>query len=301
MRGGEDGPLTRIVPGAERRSPGDGKGASGGILETVRGIMGTLAAYWKLLVPLWLALSVLLVALIFLLPQEYSRTLTLSVTPSQTQLQASLAQPPMDPTQAKNQAVTFLEQADFGPVRVDPEYDPAQPQQQIRVQLESQNRRALADVAEEVVAVVEEGFQGTYEASLGTALERQLTSLGTQVEAQEAAVAGIEESIEATRPAGPDDVEEVVRLAVLESKRQDTTAAISLLESQMEPLEEAQENLSEVAAKPIAIEVASESPIRQNNPRAPSAAFAVLLGFVAAAGVVLRVAAVRRKKHRLVA
>lgn len=289
--------MTQTVPGAEHRSPGDGGGASDGILlGTIRGIIGTLGAYWKLLVPLWLVLSALLVALIFLLPQEYSRTLTLSVTPTQTQLQAALALLPMDPTQAKNQAVTFLKQADFGPVRVDPDYDPAQPQQQVRVQLESQNRRALADAAEEVVAVVEEGFRGVYETSLGSALKSRLATVETQVKAQEEALAGIDEAIEATRPAGPDDVEEVVRLTVLESKRQETAAALSSTEVQKEPLEEAQENLSEVAAEPIVVEVASGSPIRQNNPRAPSAAFAVLLGFVAAAGVVLRVAAVRRKR-----
>ena len=129
-------------------------------------------------------------------------------------------------------------------------------------------------------------------------MKGRLAVVEAEVKAQGGALTGIEESIEATRPAGPDDIEGVVRLTVLESKRQDTAAALSSAEAQREPLAEAQENLSEVAAEPMVVEVADESPIRQNNPRAPSAAFAVLLGFVAAAGVVLRVAAVRRKKRR---
>lgn len=275
----------------EQRGSDDQKTASSGVLVTLRRIAEVLISRWKLLVPLWLATSALLVALIFLLPREYNRNLTLAVTATQSELQAALAQPPPAPAPINNQAVSFLKQASFGPVSVNPQFDPARPQEQVKVQAQSGDRRALADIDPKLVAAVEEGFREAQEVSFGTSVRSQIVSLESQASSQRESLRGIDEQIAQTQPAGPEDIKAVVRLTVLESQRQQILADIASLEAQARAFEGDLENLPELADDPIAVEVASESPVRQGNLRAPAAAFAVLLGFLAAAAVVLRVAA----------
>jgi hypothetical protein len=294
MRVRKDDPLTRTVSGRERReNEGQKKAAPVGALGALRSAVVALSSRWKLLLPLWLAISAVLVALILLLPKGYERNFALSVSTTQTDLQASVGQPAPDPTQASNQAVNFLQQTDFGPVTVSPTYDSTG--QQIQVQAKSQDREALEKVPSKAVASVKYGFQVTYEGSLGSSIRTQLASAQQQESSSRATLRDIEARIADTKPKGPEDVEAIVKRTVLESKRQDALNGIASQRDRIKSLQEDLKNLPRLAAEPVAVKVVNASAIRQGNSRAPAAFFAVLLGFVIAAAAVLRFAAARSK------
>jgi hypothetical protein len=294
MRVREVDSLTQSVRGRERLEDGGSKKAApAGALGGLRSIAVTLGSRWKLLLPLWLAISAVLVALVFALPQGYQRTFDLSVTPAQTELQASVGQPAPEPTQASNQAINFLQQTNFGPVTVDPKYDSTK--QQIEVRAKSEDREALNKVSSKAVASVEYGFRTTYEASLGSSIRTQLASTRQQVGALRATLKDIEGQIADTKPKGPEDVEAIVKLTVLESKRQDVLNEISSQEDEISYFQGALKDLPQLAEKPVAVKASNVSDIRHGRSRVPAAFFAVLLGFVIAAAAVLRFAAARSK------
>lgn len=283
--------MAQMVEGKGRQKPG--KEGQDGMIGTFLRIISVLQSRWKLMLLLGLALSLVLVLLILLLPVQYSKRTNLAVTSSVSELQTRVGQVPLDVTQASNQAVSFLEQGDFGPVTVSPTYDPET--QQVEVQAESENRRALAEIEERLVDTIEEGFAKTYEGSLGPAIVVQLSSANSEVETNRALLADIERQAEELQPVDPADTQAVVRLTVLESKRLDVLNGLAAAEATRNYFEGAKRDLPRLAAEPTLVKVANESAIQRNNQRLPAAAFAVFLSFVVAAAVALRVAARRRK------
>jgi hypothetical protein len=286
--------LTQTVRDRERRENKEGeKAVPMGLLGALGNAAATLKARWKLLLPFWLAISAALVALILLLPEEYQRTFVLSVSASRTELQAEFGQPAPEPTQVGNQAIKFLQQTDFGQVTVSPTYN--SPKQQIQVLAQSQDKEALDKAPSRAVAAVQYGFRATYEGTLGPSIQSQLASAQQQENSQQATLKDIEDRISNTKPKGPEDIEAIVKLTVLEGKRQDALNGIASQRDRIKSLQEDLKNLPQLAAEPVAVKVVDASAIRQGNSRAPAAFFAVLLGFVIAAAAVLRFAAARSK------
>jgi hypothetical protein len=280
--------LTRAVSGLERReNEGSKRAAPAGVLATLRYAFAALKARWKLFLLLWAIISAVLLILVLLLPRDYEQTAIISVTPVQSDLQAQLGQPPLDPAQANTQALALIKATDLGPVTAQPAYDPASGQQGISVQLKSENRQALKGTAPKLVGLVEEGFRATYERSLGASLQSKVASLDSQIAGFRETVSGLEDQIKDTNPTGPNDIRAVVRLSVLENSRQQTLAQISGLEEQKKTFEEARGNLPRLASEPIKVKVAGESPVSEANRRLPAAAFAVVLSLFAAAASVL--------------
>jgi hypothetical protein len=186
-----------------------------------------------------------------------------------------------------------LEQTDFGHVTLSPTFDPAN--QRIQVRAKSQDREALEKVPSKAVASVKYGFQATYEGSLGSSIRTQIASSRQRVGGARAALRDIEARIADTKPEGPEDVEGIAKLTVLESKRQDALYNIASERERIKSLQGDLKDLPRLAARPVSVDVANASDVRQGRSRVPAAIFAVLLGFVAAAAVVLRFAAARGK------
>ncbi len=260
---------------------------------------------WKFL-GLWvLVLSVVAVTLVaLLLPHwQYQKQLTLSVRPVPSELVGQIKKDDsglniqdMNPNDAGKLAVGYLSSGDFGQVNADVTY--RDDTQQVRVNLRSEDRESLDGVGSKVVDSVEAGFQRLYESALNAGLEARIFRLERDIENNEEIVTQLEREIEQLSTGGTEDANTAARLEGLEAKRADVWANRTWADNQLREFQQAQEDLSQLATEPIAVDVLSESAVQQqlSRPFVALVALAVVSSFIVAIIItVIRVAIGRGK------
>lgn len=242
---------------------------------------------WKFIAIVTVVLSIIALVLLSFLPQQYSRQFTLDVVSVPTGLFEELDQNIVDPTQAANLAVSYLQDASFEEVSVIPSYNVRT--RQVDVTLQSESREALEGAGDQLADTIEERFQGSYEESLGAALTARLENLDTDLRAEREALELLETRMDqaSSGSASSSDPQTMARLQGLETEHAYSVAEIARLQSERRELEQAQGNLSGLAAEPIAANIVSSSDISQSRSFAPMAVLAVMLSFIAAVTVAI--------------
>lgn len=234
---------------------------------------------WKLLGLLTLIFSVVAVALsLVLIPTQYSKTMTLSITQAPGELLSRLGQPPLDSDRAGNQAEDYLEEGEYDSARVTGTYDEIT--EQIEVTLRAGDRATLQAASAKVVEQLESGFREAYEESLGVALGSRLANLEAEEEINREILERLERS-----PATDEN---------LQVQRATTLLEMDRIELERADLERSREDLSRAAEELVSINIVSESNIQRSSP-ATKVAFAVAMSFAAAVVVAIIRTALRGK------
>jgi hypothetical protein len=242
---------------------------------------------WKLLALLTVLLSVISVALVLLLPRQYQKDVALSVGlgPSELRVMAEgMALP--TPEQIGSSAASSLQGEALPEVRVNPTYDA--PTNQIKVALSSPDMGALEGATPQLVALLEPGLSRRYEGEFDDVLEMQLIRAEREVEVKSNALDSIEQR---TQEASSED-----ELGALVGQRESVLSAIAEEEAKREDLEQAREDLSQVIADSLAIEVVSESAVRQARPPAALVLLAVVGSLAGAIALTLAREVLARRK-----
>lgn len=235
---------------------------------------------WKFVVVTTALLSVIAVIFIAaLLPQQYSRQITLNVAPIPISLLEN--QPVVTSGEVGNLATSYLQEADLQEVSIIPNYNLRT--QKLDVTLQSRSREALENSGARLVEIVEEQFQGTYEDSLDMALESRITSLELDVQAEREALELLEQRI-ARLSGGANSTNEGTATQVegLETERAYSLAEIGRLETEINEMQQARDNPAAAGVEPIAANVISATEITQSRSLTPMIVLAVMLSFIMA-------------------
>lgn len=239
---------------------------------------------WKFVALLTLALSIVFIALALLLPQRYSKQVTLSVRALATELLVDLGQVPAPtPKQVGDLAVGYLQNANLSGLDASPTFSNAT--QRVEVVLQSRDRDALEGAVPKVVDFLEKEFQKTSTTTLTAALNVQLSQLQNKVEVGRETLEIVDQQIEETPPpetGGTQNVRAIVRLQALETKRADVSADLAANERDLRDLEEARRALTQEADKATVVEVVAESNVSQSRSIVPLVALSLLLALLLA-------------------
>lgn len=234
-------------------------------------VFAFLRSNWKLLGALTLIFSLAALFLVpFVIPATYSKQLSLSVVvrdPSQLLSRLSVAS--LDPDEAGRRAEEYLEEGEFGPVEVRPNYDRAT--ERIKVTLRSASAGALEDVTGEAADVLEAGFRTRYEERMGVALRSLIAESEVDIETNREILERIDRQLQ-----GPSSPE------TLQTQRAVASLEIDQADLERRDLEEARRDLPRLADEPVSIDVVSESRVRSASSTTSRVAFAVLIGLLAA-------------------
>ena len=260
-------------------------------------LLGVLRNNLKILALLAVVFSLIGVALVLLLPREYEKQVTLSVTPVTSPSLGRLVQESdrldleaLRPDEAGQLAVGYLRENKLAGAQMNPRYD--KNTQQIDVSLTSGNRRALQDAVPALVGLTREGFEDVTEDSLRAALESQGVEVGRTIEVQERVVSQLEGEIAALAP------EETARLQALENSRVLLLTEVAEAQIRQEDIARAQGELPRLASELINAEVVNESGIRRSRSPLVMLPLAVAAGIGAASAVTLALAALQRRRKR---
>lgn len=236
------------------------------------------------------------IGLVLLLPQEYRKQVTLSVTPVTSPSLGRLVQESnrldleaLRSEEAGQLAVGYLRENRLAGIQMSPRYD--KDTQQIQVTLNSRNRGSLQDASPRLVALAREGFQDVNEESLTAALEGQRVEVAHAMEVDERVATQLEEEI-AALPG-----EETARLQALENSRVALLTEVAEAEIRLEDIKEAQDNLSRLASELISVEAVDESGISRTRSPLVMLPLAVAAGTIAAVAATLALAALRKRKR----
>lgn len=254
-------------------------------------VTGFLKSNWRFIVLLTLLLSAAMVVVALLLPQQYSKRLTLRVTTLPTELLSTLGQPVLDEAQAGNLTVGYLQNANIEGVNVSPTYNVAT--RQVSVALQSRDGNALGAAVPALVDLLEEEFREVYEEPLGAALEAQVSSLEREVGASEEAIELVDREVEGALTGDPEDPRTMARVEGLETARANTLTEVAKSEAEIRELQDARRDLPELAGEPVAVEVLSESDAPQARSLVPVVALTLILGLAGAVAAAVVRAALR--------
>lgn len=236
---------------------------------------------WKFVVVTTVVLSV--VAVIFiaaLLPQQYSRQITLNVAPVPISLLEN-NQPVVNPGEVGNLATSYLQETNLQEVSIIPNYNLRT--QKLDVTLQSRSREALENSGARLVETVEEQFHGTYDDLLDMALESRITSLKLDVQAEREALELLEQRI-ARLSGGVDSTndETATQVEGLETELAYSLAEIGRLQTKINEMQQAQDNPAAAGIEPVAVNVISATEITQSRSLAPMAVLAIMISFITA-------------------
>lgn len=227
---------------------------------------------WKFMVLVAVILSVVAVTLLAILPQQYSRQLTLGIRIVPVGLLGDFEQPTINPAEPGNSAVNLLREENIEGVTVLPTYNIVT--QQVDVTLQSQSREALESASgARFEKLLEKRFRDVYQKLLVATLDAPLTDLRLQAQSEKEALALIEGEISGAQGA---------RLQGLETERADALAEIKRLETEVERLERVQQDPSELETSLVVVSAVSETEVVQSRSFMPMAVLAVMLSLVAA-------------------
>lgn len=241
-----------------------------------------------------LVLSTVGVGLVLLLPREYQKGVTLSVTPVASPSLGRFERDGSDgldlevlrPDEVGQLAVAHLRDQKLPGIQMSPRYD--KNAQQIEVSLTAQNRGALKGAVPGLVELTRGGFQGFNEEALGAALESQRVEVARAAEVNERVVARLDEEIEAI------PTSETARLQALENSRVGLLTEIAEAEIRLQDLEEARKELPRLATELVSVEVVNESGVSRARSTLVLIALAVVAGSVAAALLTLALARLKK-------
>ncbi len=238
------------------------------------------------LLTLLLAATTVLVAL--LLPEQYSKQLTLDVDTVPIALSSEPSQPPLfDDTQLGSLAVGYLQSANLKGVSVSPTYNTTT--RQVNVALQSRSREALEGAVPALVELLEDKFRAAYQEPLGATLSVQVTRLERELEINREALGVIDGELNRVL-AGDANLENPrteSRVDALEAARASTLVEVAQSESGLRELEEARRDLPRLAGEAINVEVLSQSEAPQVRSLIPVVALALMLGLVLAIAATL--------------
>lgn len=233
------------------------------------------------LLTLLIAAAAVVVAL--LLPQQYSKQLTLDVNTVPIQLSSEPGQPPLfDDTQIGSLAVSYLQSANFEGVSISPTYNATT--RQVSVALQSRNREALEESVPALVELLEDRFRAAYEEPLGATLEVQVTGLERELETNREALESVDTELERTLAgdASMENPKTESRVDGLEVARASTLVEAAQSEANLRELGEARRDLPRLAGEAVSVEVLSESEAPQSRSLVPVVILALMLGLVLA-------------------
>ncbi|MDP9437441.1 MAG: hypothetical protein M3P49_01620 [Actinomycetota bacterium] len=244
-----------------------------------------------------LLFSAVAVAVALLLPREYEKQVTLTVTPVTSPLLGRFEQEDggggllLDeprPDDAGEQAADYLQEASPRGVETSAKYDDNS--QQIQVVLSSERRGALREAGPEVADLAGEASREENELSLEAALEGERLRLEREAEVYEQVVADLEEEIGSLEASGGS----AARIAALEQSRVELLTQIAQAKIRLGDLEQAREDLPRLAAELVAVEVVNESPISRATPLAVALVAAIAAALLAAVAATFVRAALRK-------
>ncbi len=232
---------------------------------------------------LTLLIAAVAVGVALLLPQQYSKQLTLDTTTIPTSLLSELGQPPtFDDTQLGNLAVGYIQSANLEGVSVSPTYNTTT--RQVNAALQSGSRDALDAAVPALVRLLEDRFREAYEEPIADILDVRVERLESDIEVNRLAVESLERETRALTGSDPRDL---ARLEGLEGARGEALADVARSEAEIQDLQEVREDLPRLADEVIAVEVLSESEAPQSRSFMPIVVLALMLGLVLAVVVAI--------------
>lgn len=251
---------------------------------------------WKFVVLVTVILSVIAVVLTLLLPRQYTRQLSLGVRAVPLALSENFQPSIVNPAEAPNLAVGYLQEADLEGVSILPSYNIRT--QQIDVTLRSENREALNNTGPVLKRAVEKGLRGAYEAPLKTALESWISVLEIEVQAERDALDSLEGEIEdiPVGSSGQLDTRDTARLEGLETASVNARTEINRLQTEMDRMKQAREDPAELVSDPVAVDLIYEADIVESRSPITMIVLAVMVAFVVAVAAAVVRTAIREAK-----
>lgn len=227
---------------------------------------------------LTLLTSAVVVGVALLLPQQYSKQITLDPATVPTSILTELNQPAVfDDAQLGSLAVDSVQNADLDGVSASPTYDTAT--RQVNVALQAESEAALEDAVPALLSTLEDGFAEAYERPLDNILDARVDGLQETVETNRAAAESLEQE---TGDLTGSDPRTLARLEGLEVARAGALAEIARSEAGIREFEETREDLPRLADEAVEVQVVSESEAPQSRSLGPIVALALMLGLVVA-------------------
>ena len=236
-------------------------------------------------------LSAITIILPIFLLKQYQKQVTLLVKPVQAFISKPI--PSLDVNQI-NTVVELLQsksreqlQPDAGKITTKAKYNPTT--QRLEVSLRSSNPSLLDVATPKLINQLKTEFPATLKQTIQTSI----TSTELQIERNQASVAFLEKQVGKLRfssnLANPQEIQTssqetrtLARLEALERQRANYLTAIATLRYDTEYLEKVQKNPVEFADKVIAVQMLSESGVRQTPSLLQIAVFAVVASFMVA-------------------
>lgn len=242
---------------------------------------------WKFVVVATIVLSLIAAVLTLLLPRDYTRQMSLAVRVAPIALSEGFQPLIVNPAEAPNLAVAYLQDADYEGTSIVPSYNIRT--QQIDVTLRSKDRAALENVGTELTRTVEEGFEGVYDETLTTAIETRISVLEIEIRSEKEALKLLEKEISEISGGSPEKLDDrtLVQLGGLEGTRVASSSEIERLKVEADRLKQAREDPAKFNLEPVTVGVAQEGDIFESGSPATTIVLAAMVSFVIAVAVAL--------------
>lgn len=252
---------------------------------------GFLASRWKLLSALALAVFAGVMALVLLLPEQYDKEISLTVTPRIGKVQERLGQRSLpQKEQVSRTALVYIKNKRFGEVEVVPTYDPSAAR--IDVLLRSHNRDSLTGVVRTVKNHLEGRFRKVNEEPLSAAIKTGIESTRGIIETNRNIVAQLDRQIEYNRrieqtAVDPAAAAASAKIQDLEARREQPVLLIREKEQNLVYLEDALADPGPAAEDAVEVAVSAESEVRPTGTFSSPVVAAALFALTAAVAAVL--------------
>lgn len=265
----------------------------GGIKALTLEVASFLATRWKLLSVLALAVFAVVMPLVLLLPEQYSKEVSLTVTPRIGEAQERLGQKkPQDKGQVGRTALIRIKESRFGSVEVVSTYDPSG--EKVDVLMRAPNRASLEEAARSLPEALDDGFRKNYEKALSDQVRTRRTYIENALASQRNYLIQIDTALEynlrlmqsSTDLATVETASSTVQR--LQPQREDLSTSIEQKEDELAYFEQVLEDPSPAADQAVEVRVASESEVRQAGTTSSSSlSAAALFALTAAVAAVL--------------
>lgn len=266
-------------------------GRVGALISSAAGI---LASRWKLLSALALTVFAVVTALVLLLPEQYDKEISLSVTPRIGEVQERLGQKVLPKKeQVSRTALAYVKNKRFGEAEVIPTYDPSV--ERIDVLLRSHDRDSLTGVARAVKDHLESRFREVNEEPLRAAIKSGIASTQGIIETNRSIIVQLDRQIEYNRRIEQTAADPAASAAAsanirnLEARREQPALLIEQKEQNLVYLEDALADPGPAADDAVEVVVSAESEVRQTSTSSSPVVAAALFALTAAVAAVMRV------------
>lgn len=293
----------------------------------LRRVVGFFGSNWKFIALTTLVLTVAIVVLSLLQPQEYYKEMTISVSPNESAalavLPASVASEGEvlsdDPLSRRldlpfsgakdvgDAAEDFLKAEGVGPVRFQVKFndaaeqiDPYATTKQVDVVLQASSKEPLEDVGPKVVGLLESKFLGLYEPLLSDDVRGSMTEIDRKLAYYGRELGELDRRIDeypVSSETDPENVKATVELNELAKRRTEVLGIVAQTRFEKEYLRDAEERVPGVASRMVSVQVLSESGVQGTRATPSIAALAIPFAFAVAVSAALARALIRRGKR----